>query len=952
MHRPWRLELQIQQRRPYDNEASGESSESDGKDKKKKLKPFEAFRRLFKSTRKRSSKSKDDPQVSIVSVKAKSTTALHSGSNEDDDDEGGFKSNRTLQGTRSISEDSVFNPELKEANPESLKKTAVSEENIHKSTFQAELFAKLKSRQSVCSDDDDAGLPHSPTPPVTTADIIMGGGLKPLPVSGKSMSRESETSLISEDGSDNDEEDAFDREWKSSVAAVTSSKVIKSPAKERNSLDFSSVQTTEVLSNKVSRDKLNISKNRRSRAPSRKKKEDKSAKTLPGVKEESPTKTQTQSIFSEETPSISQLSSSLPTNLSDDKPKAKISQATSTKVIAAQTSQNKTVELGLNKDSESANKSEVILRSASTKSDTDAPSEKHNELSQAFGKLKKPSSTDNEASAKSEQKTVELQPKELKLENTENKTKPEEKIEINVQSVDKSEENKQNEDPTKKSVISLRPTDSKDSVSSSPKEEYRLKRQNRSKTLPVASDAVKEAVKDEQTTVKVQRANSQRVDAESSPRGEVTKRQSVILPLTSTTKQIETKRLSWVEESHKSSGEPDWLANLKKKKSVKDETSPTEEVKTVVPEKVEVKKAESPVKPLTYVKTSSVVNGKSTTKPTETKPLETSSDKTETDSKKTTLSATTDPKTTSFGGSKVSSINTQHAKINTSNTKVETKVVTSSISSTTPSAAKSSIADRISSLKGTPASETPKSAPEKNVTTKPVAEKSVTPKPEPEKSVTPKPEPEKSVALKPTSEKNGTTPVSTKPMSTIASRFTPTVSSISTASKFTPSVPSTKSAVSRTISIPTSSKAADITSNTKPVISQTGAKPQTVSQIKPVSTATSKMTSATTKNGSTTAKETSTSATPTSDVPNWRRNLGQKKSESSSTVAPVSNFAPVKIELIENSAPSTKPEKKVEIKNSGSTESELAAEKWSDNANNRKSKVLDMVKNFQKLEVT
>ncbi|KAK6172301.1 hypothetical protein SNE40_015990 [Patella caerulea] len=927
--------------------------DQDGKDKKKKLKPFEAFRRLFKSTRKRSSKSKDDPQVSIVSVKAKSTTALHSGSNEDDDDDGGFKGNRTLQGTRSISEDSVFNPELKEANPESLKKTAVSEENIHKSTFQAELFAKLKSRQSVCSDDDDAGLPHSPTPPVTTADIIMGGGLKPLPVSGKSMSRESETSLISEDGSDNDEEDAFDREWKSSVAAVTSSKVTKSPVKERNSLDLSSVQTTEVLSNKISRDKLNISKNRRSRAPSRKKKEDKSAKTLPGVKEESPTKAQTESIFSEEIPSISQLSSSLPTNLSDDKPREKISQATSTKVIATHTSQNKTVELGLNKESESANKSEVILRSVSTKSETDAPSEKHNELSQAFGKLKKPSSTDNEASAKSEQKTVECPPKELKLENTENKTKPEEKIkiEINVQSVDKSEENKQNEDPTKKSVINLRPTDSKDSVSSSPKEEYRLRRQNRSKTLPVATDAVKEAVKEEQATVKVQRANSQRVDTESSPRVEVTKRQSVILPLTATTKQIETKRLSWVEESNKSSGEPDWLANLKKKKSVKDETSPTEEVKTVVPEKVEVKKAESLVKPLTNVKTSSVVSAKPSTKPTETKPLETTSEKSETESKKTAPPATTDPKTTSFGGSKVSSINTQHAKTSTSNTKMETKVVTSSISSTTPSATKSSIADRISSLKGTSASETPKSAPEKNVSAKPVAEKSVTPKPEPEKSVTPKPEPEKNVTQKPASEKNATTPVVTKPMSTIASRFTPTVSSVSTASKFTSSVPSTKSTVSRTVSIPTSSKAADITSNTKPVISQTSTKPQTVSQTKTVSTAASKMTSATTKNGSTTAKETSSSATPTSDVPNWRRNLGQKKSESSSTVAPVSNFAPVKIELIENSAPATKPEKKVEVKNSGSTESELTAEKWSDNAN-RKSKVLDMVKNFQKLEVT
>lgn len=54
--------------------------------KKKKFKPLEAMRKLFKGGRKRS-KSKEE-QVSIVSLKAKSTGALHIEPPEDDDDGG------------------------------------------------------------------------------------------------------------------------------------------------------------------------------------------------------------------------------------------------------------------------------------------------------------------------------------------------------------------------------------------------------------------------------------------------------------------------------------------------------------------------------------------------------------------------------------------------------------------------------------------------------------------------------------------------------------------------------------------------------------------------------------------------------------------------------------------------------------------------------------------------
>lgn len=43
--------------------------------------------------------------------------------------------------------------------------------------LQSELFSKLKRRTLSHSDEDD-GLPQSPAPHVTTADLILGGGLK------------------------------------------------------------------------------------------------------------------------------------------------------------------------------------------------------------------------------------------------------------------------------------------------------------------------------------------------------------------------------------------------------------------------------------------------------------------------------------------------------------------------------------------------------------------------------------------------------------------------------------------------------------------------------------------------------------------------------------------------------------------------------------------------------
>ncbi|KAL8587655.1 hypothetical protein ACOMHN_045344 [Nucella lapillus] len=62
-----------------------EGYELKGDGKRRKFKPLEAMRKLF-SKGKRKAK---DEQVSVVAVKAKSTTALYHHDDDDDDDDGG-----------------------------------------------------------------------------------------------------------------------------------------------------------------------------------------------------------------------------------------------------------------------------------------------------------------------------------------------------------------------------------------------------------------------------------------------------------------------------------------------------------------------------------------------------------------------------------------------------------------------------------------------------------------------------------------------------------------------------------------------------------------------------------------------------------------------------------------------------------------------------------------------
>ncbi|CAL1538219.1 unnamed protein product [Lymnaea stagnalis] len=263
-----------------------------GDGKKKKFKPLSAMKKFF-----RQKKKKDE----VVAVKAQSTTAIPVGTDDDDDDDdGGFKSHqkpRTLgPATRSISEDSVFSPEVREPTIRPFPTTALSVESLPASAFQNELLSKLQKRRSQYSDDDhDDGLPRSPVPPITTADVIMGGPLKVTPGTSKKVpnNRDSDQSLISVDSSENEEESLFTNNWKTSVPAKKSSNQRWSTTSDSDmdQLDFGDIQKTEVLNNKTAKDRILVKpKARKTNRQSRKKRDTTSPLTLPSLNEESPTR--------------------------------------------------------------------------------------------------------------------------------------------------------------------------------------------------------------------------------------------------------------------------------------------------------------------------------------------------------------------------------------------------------------------------------------------------------------------------------------------------------------------------------------------------------------------------------------------------------------------------------------------------------------------------------------
>lgn len=183
-------------------------TEDEQKDKKKKFRPLEKMRKFFKSSKK-STKTKD-------SDKAKSTGALHKEAEQsEDDDDGGF-ARLPMGGTRSISEDSVFKPEQKEGGLDPLRQTAISMEQVNQ---------QFKSTST-----------------------------------GKSTSRESDKSLLSVDGSENEEEDLFASDWKSSVASVKSPDD-NSTSKEPSSMDFDFAavkRDTQTLTSDAAKHRISV----------------------------------------------------------------------------------------------------------------------------------------------------------------------------------------------------------------------------------------------------------------------------------------------------------------------------------------------------------------------------------------------------------------------------------------------------------------------------------------------------------------------------------------------------------------------------------------------------------------------------------------------------------------------------------------------------------------------
>ncbi|XP_061189288.1 E3 ubiquitin-protein ligase RBBP6-like isoform X2 [Saccostrea echinata] len=258
--------------------ASASQPEDEHKEKKKKSGRLGRMWKLITGSRK-STKSKE-------SVKAKSTGALHQNPGlTEDDDEGGFVPSK-LQGSRSISEDSVFKPEQKEGGLEAFRQTTVSMEQVNKSDFRSELFRKLKRRTMSQSDEDD-GLPQSPAPHVTTADLILGGGLQSSST-GKSTSRESDKSLLSVDGSENEEEDLFDSNWKSSIASVKKPQDNSTAEVAKMDLDFTVVKRdTQTLTSDAAKHRISIKpKSRKSSLQSRRATDRTTASPLPRVTEE------------------------------------------------------------------------------------------------------------------------------------------------------------------------------------------------------------------------------------------------------------------------------------------------------------------------------------------------------------------------------------------------------------------------------------------------------------------------------------------------------------------------------------------------------------------------------------------------------------------------------------------------------------------------------------------
>lgn len=165
--------------------------------KRKKFRPFRAVRNMFRRRmRRQGSDNLQDYK------KSRSTTELQS------DQEGGrrFSSpNSSYSVGLSVSHDSIFSPDhvATSLDPQELRNIHgfLSVQHVELKDLKNELFARVRARRD--SDDEDAGLPHSPCTSPTTADVL-SQNLKSK--SGISHTTCSAGSLISMESSENDED--------------------------------------------------------------------------------------------------------------------------------------------------------------------------------------------------------------------------------------------------------------------------------------------------------------------------------------------------------------------------------------------------------------------------------------------------------------------------------------------------------------------------------------------------------------------------------------------------------------------------------------------------------------------------------------------------------------------------------------------------------------------------
>ncbi|CAL1267923.1 unnamed protein product [Larinioides sclopetarius] len=167
----------------------------------KRFHPFRVVRKIFRRRIKR-----EGTSVSDASKKSWSTSELQS---VQDDGTGKREVTSPLKIGLSVSHDSIFSPETNTnaVSSETLNVSHGSSLTVHHTTiknmFKDELFTRVRARRD--SDDDDAGLPHSPCTSPTTVDVLTQGLKEKSP---KSQTTCSAGSLISMGSSENDEDSA------------------------------------------------------------------------------------------------------------------------------------------------------------------------------------------------------------------------------------------------------------------------------------------------------------------------------------------------------------------------------------------------------------------------------------------------------------------------------------------------------------------------------------------------------------------------------------------------------------------------------------------------------------------------------------------------------------------------------------------------------------------------